>query len=66
MSPPKLATTTTSAKGSLIEGKYTEEHLFATAQTIVKKKTNDSKILDINAEYEIPKFDERGKKMKKK
>ena len=50
-----------SAKGKLVEGKYTEEQLFAAAETTVKKKTKDSKILDVEVEKLIPKFHERGK-----
>lgn len=53
-----------SAKGKLVEGKYTEEQLFAAAETTVKKKTKDSKILDVEVEKLIPKFHERGKEGK--
>lgn len=47
-------------------GEYTVEHLLETAQNVVKRKTGESAILDVEAEARIPKFDIKGKLMKLK
>lgn len=41
---------------TVIEGKYTVQTLLETAEKVVLKKTEGSKILDIEAENRIPKF----------
>lgn len=49
--------------GRLIEGKYTEDHLYGTIQAIVERKTASSKLLDTTAEDLIPKFEDSGKSL---
>jgi hypothetical protein len=51
---------TTTVTNSLIEGKYTEEHLLATAKSLVIKKTSDSAIFKKEAEDAVPKFEFNG------
>ena len=45
----------------LIEGKYTVQSLYDTAKKHVVTKTATSKILDVEKEAEIPKFETHGK-----
>jgi len=44
---------------SKIDG-YTVKHLLKTAQGVVERKTNNSVVLDVEAEARIPKFHESG------
>jgi hypothetical protein len=48
------------SKEDLIEGKYKVQILMDTAEKVVKKKTEGSKILDVEAENRIPKFKTAG------
>lgn len=40
----------------LVEGRYTMKSLVDTAERVVTKKTTGSRILDLDAENQIPKF----------
>jgi hypothetical protein len=44
------------SNASLIEGKYTIQQCMDTAESVVKKKTAEYKLLDADAEKGIPKF----------
>jgi hypothetical protein len=41
-------------------GEYTEGHLLNVAKGVVQKKTEGSRLLDVDAEERIPKFEEKG------
>lgn len=42
-------------------GEYSESHLLNVAKGVVEKKTKDSKILDVEKDAAIPKFDLNGR-----
>jgi hypothetical protein len=44
----------------MIEGKYTLQQCMDTAERVVQKKTSAYKLLDVNAENHIPKFQMNG------
>jgi hypothetical protein len=46
---------------SLIDGKYTPEHLLKCAADVINKKTAGSVVMDREAEARVPKFKEAGK-----
>lgn len=45
----------------MIAGKYTVQQCMDTAERVVREKTSSYKLLDINAENHIPKFQMNGK-----
>ena len=44
----------------MIAGKYTVQQCMDTAERVVREKTSSYKLLDINAEHHIPKFQMNG------
>ena len=46
---------------SALIGGHTESHLLAVAKDVVSKKTQNSVVLDPQAEARIPKFDPKGR-----
>jgi hypothetical protein len=55
-----IFSTPTMSQQTLVEGKYTLKSLMDTAERVVKEKTLDTMILDVEAENRIPKFRSSG------
>ena len=58
--PSKMMSNNNNKKQKLIEGKYTESHLMQVVKKTIQRKTEQCKLLDIEAENKIPKLDDNG------